>query len=133
MLFAYIIQGIISAVFCYFLFLFFKKQLRYSLIFSFLTILLLNFVMGIMGNLIVMIYIVFGLMFKFHSKNLKLAKFLKNLIIAVLSIFLVISIFGLILKFTLHKEQLEILIKIVAITFWSSLLLMFFEMNKSLK
>ena len=131
MLLGYAIQIILSGAFSYLLFRFFKKKLGYSLIFVFLTLFLLNFIMGLLGNIILIIYIPLGLIFKFHSKKPKLQKFLKNLTIVTLSIFLAISILGLALKLILNKEQLDILIKVAAITFWSSLLLMFFELKKT--
>ncbi len=133
MFLSYLLQGIISFGFSYFLFRFFEKQLKYSLILSFTTFLLLNFILGILGNLIVIIYIGFGLLFKVHSKNSKWVQILKKTVTVIISILLIINIIDLPLKFLLHKNQLEILIKIAAITLWSSLLLMFLEMKNHIK
>lgn len=133
MLLAYTLQAILSGIFSYLLFRIFKKQLGYSLIPIFITLFLLNFMIGLLGNVILIIYIPLGLLFKFHCKKPRLENFLKNLIMVVLSIFLTISILGLGLKLILSKEEFEVLTKVAAIAFWSSLLFMFFELRKARK
>lgn len=130
MLLGYILQIVISVFFSYIIFHFFKKKLRYSLILIFINIFLLNLMLGILGNIIVIVYIFFGILFKFHSKKPKIEKFLNNLTMVILIAFTALIIIDLILKIVSNKDQFTILIKLSATIFWSSLLLMFFELKK---
>ena len=133
MIIEYIIQIVISISLSYLLFRFFNQKLKYSLIFVFLTIFLLNFVFGLFGNSILLVYIIFGFILKFYYKKHKLEKLPGKIIRFFLLLFLIIGVFGFILKIILNRENIDIVIKIISMVFWTSLLLIFIELKNRAK
>ncbi|PIQ77842.1 hypothetical protein COV82_02500, partial [Candidatus Peregrinibacteria bacterium CG11_big_fil_rev_8_21_14_0_20_46_8] len=129
-LLTYIFQVIISGFFTYILFRIFDKRFKYSLIFIFTAIFLLNYGFGILGNISVAMYLFAGTVLHFQNKSSKLARFMKYIGLPILICFLALNLLSIGTKLVLQKGNIHVFLKIVYSIFWLSLILMTFELRK---
>ena len=124
MILVYFLKIVFTIIYTYFVYTFFDKKIYYSLALIFLTFIVAHQISGILALFLLPLY--------FIIKKLIQKEKIHKFILPVFYILFIINTLNLPLKFLLKKSEFEIILKICAVFFWLSALVLFYEIKNNI-